>query len=290
MADVDKVIPAGEPNIVDPGATPAVPATEATPTEPLDARGVPYKNTVAELERKLKEQGELNTQYQTVLGQYQAQQQTQPQPVAQPVKTGDDDVLGQYSDQDRKAIEIIAGRVARQAAEETGYRFVQQAQHQNELADNTELMEEARKQYGLFKQNQYWAKQDDLLIQDRAIAEAKNVLLAKKSATANQQAVTDANRAAAQGATLPNTSGQSAVVETKEDREAWINKWQQQWENVAMMKKFHRGVEQGSPEWQKLFREYAEEAWNPTIFSGTSAVGSAYRHLEQQQGTQQERS
>ncbi|KKL17483.1 hypothetical protein LCGC14_2485130, partial [marine sediment metagenome] len=75
-----------------------------------------------------------------------------------------------------------------------------------------------------------------------------------------------------------------------EDREAWINKWKEQWENIAMMKKFHRGVEQNSPEWIKLFQEYAEEAWKPTIFSGTSAVGTAYRHLEQQQGTQQERS
>ncbi len=290
MAENERQEQQAQANIVDPGATQQTQAetqAETQVTEALDPRGVPYKNTVAELERKLKEQGELNTQYQTVLGQYQAQQQTQPQPVAQPVKTGDDDILGQYSDQDRKAIELIARKVANEAAEQTGYRFMQQATVQNDLADNTELMEEARKQYGLFKQNQYWAKQDDLLIQDRAVAEAKNVLLAKKSAAANQQAVTDANRAAAQGATLPNTSGQSAVVETKEDREAWINKWQQQWENVAMMKKFHRGVEQGSPEWLKLFREYAEEAWNPTIFSGTSAVGTAYRHLEQQQ---QERS
>ena len=287
MAEVNREDPQVEPNIVDPGSTQQT-QTETQVTEALDPRGVPYKNTVAELERKLNEAAAINQQYQTVLGERQAQQQVQAQPA--PVKTVDDDVLSQYSDQDRKAIEIIARKVANEAAEQTGYRFMQQATLQNDLADNTELMEEARKQYGLFKQNQYWAKQDDLLIQDRAVAEAKNVLLAKKSAAANQQAVTDANRAAAQGATLPNTSGQSAVVETKEDREAWINKWQQQWENVAMMKKFHRGVEQGSPEWQKLFREYAEEAWNPTIFSGTSAVGTAYRHLEQQQGTQQERS
>ena len=289
MAEVDKVIPSGEPNIVDPGASPAAPVATDTPSaEPLDARGVPYKNTVAELERKLNEAASLNQQYQTVLGERQAQQQAQVQPT--PAKpSGDDDVLSNYSDQDKQAIRILAKQVAKEEAEQTGYRFMQQATLQNDLADNTELMEEARKQYGLFKRNQYWAKQDDLLIQDRAVAEAKNVLLAKKGAAASAQALTDANRAGAQGATLPNTSGQSAVVETKEDREAWINKWQQQWENVAMMKKFHRGVEQGSPEWQKLFREYAEEAWNPTVFSGTSAVGSAYRHLEQQQSTQQEK-
>ena len=289
MAEVNREDPQSEPNIVDPGASPATATqTDTTPAEPVDARGVPFKNTVAELERKLNEAAAINAQYQTVLGERQAQQQAQAQPA--PVKTVDDDVLNQYSDQDRKAIEIIARKVANEAAEQTGYRFMQQATLQNDLADNTELMEEARKQYGLFKQNQYWAKQDDLLIQDRAVAEAKNVLLAKKSVTANQQAVTDANRAAAQGATLPNTSGQSAVVETKEDREAWINKWKEQWENIAMMKKFHRGVEQNSPEWIKLFQEYAEEAWLPTIFSGTSAVGTAYRHLEQQQGTQRERS
>ena len=182
MADVDKVIPSGEPNIVDPGAAPAAPvATDTPPVEPLDARGVPYKNTVAELERKLSESASLNQQYQTVLGERQAQQQAQA--VAAPVKpSGDDDVLSQYSDQDKQAIRILAKQVAKEEAEQTGYRFMQQATLQNDLADNTELMEEARKQYGLFKQNQYWAKQDDLLIQDRAVAEAKNVLLAKKSA------------------------------------------------------------------------------------------------------------
>ena len=183
MAEVNREDPQVEPNIVDPGSTQQT-QTETQVTEALDPRGVPYKNTVAELERKLNEAAAINQQYQTVLGERQAQQQTQPQPVAQPVKTGDDDILGQYSDQDRKAIEIIARKVANEAAEQTGYRFMQQATLQNDLADNTELMEEARKQYGLFKQNQYWAKQDDLLIQDRAVAEAKNVLLAKKSAAA----------------------------------------------------------------------------------------------------------
>jgi hypothetical protein len=288
MAEVDRVIPPGEPDIVDSGAAPVV-ITDTPPAEPLDARGVPYKNTVAELERKLKEKEELNTQYQTVLGQYQAQQQqvqTQTQAVTQPAKAGDDDILGQYSEQDRKAIEIIAARVARTEAEKTGYRFVQQAAHQNVLADNSELMEEARKQYSTFKQNQVWAQVDDILVQDRAIAEAEKVLLAKKNVAASQQAVTDANRQGAASANLPNTSGQS--VEPPEDKEAWVKKWKEQWENVAMMKKFHRGVEQNSPEWIKLFQEYAEEAWNPTIFSGTSAVGQAYRELSQQQ--QQERS
>jgi hypothetical protein len=287
MAEVNREDPQPQPNIVDPGAAPVI--TDTPPAEPLDARGIPFKNTVAELERKLKEKEELNTQYQTVLGQYQAQQQqaqTQTQAVTQPAKTGDDDILGQYSEQDRKAIEIIAARVARTEAEKTGYRFVQQAAHQNALADNTELMEEARKQYSAFKQNQVWAQVDDILVQDRAIAEAEKVLLAKKNVAASQQAVTDANRQGAAGANLPNTSGQS--VETPEDKEAWVKKWMQQWENISMFKKFERGVDINSPEGQKLFKGYADEAWNPTIFSGTSAVGQAYRELSQQQ--QQERS
>ncbi|KKL61164.1 hypothetical protein LCGC14_2198020, partial [marine sediment metagenome] len=143
MAEVNREDPQSEPNIVDPGASPAapaVPATDTPPAEPLDARGVPYKNTVAELERKLSEAAAINQQYQTVLGERQAQQQAQA--VATPVKpSGDDDVLAQYSDQDKQAIRILAKQVANEAAEQTGYRFMQQATLQNDLADNTELME-----------------------------------------------------------------------------------------------------------------------------------------------------
>src|SRR3990167_4985837 len=89
------------------------------PAEPLDESGVPYKNRVAEWQRKAQEAetraqqlAQVNEQYMAALGQQRA---AQPAP---PTQSKIEQALSQYQPQDRAALSTLFQEAVQQAVEQ----------------------------------------------------------------------------------------------------------------------------------------------------------------------------
>ena len=257
---------------------PIVPVPEALPEpapppEPVDEAGIPYKNRLAEYERKLAEANDREQRYMAALGQ-----QRQQSPAVDP----DADLESRFDDTTRKYVNRVVEKRATEIAENIGYKMMTQVNHTNILSANQELMEEARKSYQSLKANPLWSKVDDVLVQDRAITEARLNLATKQKAAQTaqqtQQATMDASRAQAAGATLPGTSG--APTQLASDKEKFIKEFMADPENRSWITKGDR-IDPDSPEGQKLLRETAELNWKePIRFTG--ATGAAYRAITNQ--------
>lgn len=237
----------------------------APPPEPavaLDPTGVPWENRVAEWKRKAETEAGLNEQYKVALGQLQQQRQvTPPAPV-----TDDLDELGkQFDEPTKKYVTGLIQREARKIAEETGYKFVSQAAVQNELQADPEIMAEARSQYAALNTNPLWARADDVLKQEHAVAAAKNVVLGRRNGKATQTQTKEAQFAAERGmaaaAGVPRTAGSPPPPETS--KEQFVKDFMADPESRdAFSMAYGRHLNPDSPEGQKAFKEAAEIAYN----------------------------
>ena len=241
---------------------------EAPPAPPPDN----WQTKAAQLEQELRT-------YQQQMGAYIQQQQQQYRPPAPPTADRYSQLASKFDAETLELIDLAAERKAQKIAEETGHRFVTQQQHRQLLEGDQELLAEGNKVYAALKANPLWASQPEVIIQDRAIMEARLNLTQRKQQLSQtyqaQQQVTQANRQQSQVANLPGTGNQPAVVDEKE---RFIRTWMAQPESVEMYKRFNRGLDINSPEGQAKFRKVAETAWKPVQFGG--AVGLAMNALQ----------
>ncbi|MGH9967517.1 MAG: hypothetical protein ACREBG_06745 [Pyrinomonadaceae bacterium] len=266
-------MPEPEVPLAPPEIPPAPPEVAPAP-EALDPGGVPWKNRASEYERKLAEATQINQQYQQQVGIYIAQEKArqQAQPPSPP-SPGDEDEekLDPIS---RKLVYQIARKIAREEAqgiaERTGYRFVQQAEHQNVLSGDPELYEEAKKQYATFKQHPMWAGVDDTLVQDRAIAQARAVMGEKRKTTP----AAPQNRPPGVPPTNPGSS-----LPAGGDKQKWLTAYMAQPETLKMFKMLEgHTFNSASEQDRKALAETAEYAYSGTKFTG--ATGRAIQALQ----------
>lgn len=269
--------------------TTETPPPETPPTpEATDSNGVPWKNRVAEWERKAKEAEALNEQYKVALGQLTQQRQAAPNPA--PV-TDDLEELGkQFDEPTKKFVVGMIQREARKIAEETGYKFVSQANVQTELQADPEILKEAQSQYAALATNPLWRNADDVLKQEKAVDAAKAVVLARRMAagkqTQTEQARQQAERELAAGGNLPGTRG--SPTQQPKSKEEYIKTFMADQQNIADFRTaYGRRLDPFSPEGQKAFREAAEIAYNTGpagMWGGKSAV--AMRVLREEENHQ----
>jgi hypothetical protein len=248
-----------------------------TPAEPLDERGVPYKNRVAELERKLQEEKDEKLRYMQVLGQ-QRTQQPQPQPSYQQTASNADDELfndpeylqveaGMTEDSKRfvrTGLKRIGERIAERVAERVGYKFLSNAQVQNDLSADVEIQKEAQAQYQALFTNPLWARADDVLKQQQAVTAAKAVVNARRLAAAQKTQADkqnfDANRDMAGAANLPRTGG-GQPQPTGDEKKKFIESFIANEENIATFRHMDRHFDPNTELGKKRLLETAEEAW-----------------------------
>ncbi len=279
----------------DPNVPPVeIPPNPPPPQEALDESGVPWKNRVAEWERKAKEQEALNEQYRIALGAQQPRQAP-----SAPVVLDDDEL---FNDQEYLAVEQgftpdvqklirtglkrIGGRIADRAAKRTGYEFVSQAGVQNEMQDS-EVAQEARQQYAALANNPLWSQVPDVLKQEHAVAMAGKIVNARRvskgQTTQTEEARVAAERALAGGASLPNSRGGAPPAQPK-SREEYVKQFISDPQNIADFRTaYGRALDPNSEKGQKAFREAAEIAYDvgpKGMWGGKTAV--ATRILEEE--------
>lgn len=270
----------------DPNAPPIAPSPPEPPAPPqdaLDPDGVPWKNRVSEWQRKAQEAEALVENYKVALGAQTQQRQTAP---PAPVPDNLDELEKQFDEPTRRYIDQKIRRVAQEVAEQTGYKFVSQAGVQNELQADPEIAQEAQKQYQALATNPLWARADDVLKQEHAVTAAKAVVNARRMSkgreTQTEEARREAERALANGASLPGTRGASPPQpKTKEE---YIKTFMADAQNVADFRTaYGRKLDPFSAEGQKAFREAAEIAYDvgpKGMWGGKTAV--ATRILEEE--------
>lgn len=246
-----------EPEVV---ATPPV-----VPTEPLDDRGVPLKNRIAELERKLQEAvtntqtvSQQNEQYQRELGRLLT---TQQQPQQAP------DVLAQFDEPSKQMVE----KIAQQVAERVAYSFVNRAQVNQELNSNQEIRKLAEQHFQTMQQNPYYARQSREALEEIAVLKAKvdyQALQAK--ASSGQPGTPPANNTG-----LPSTGDNPQP--TSNDKDKYIREYIADPVNRKMLQQMWK-INPDSPEGQAKLRSVAETAWggvdlSPKIGLAVQAMG-----------------
>jgi len=208
----------------------------------LDATGVPYKNRIAEYERKLAEAAQLNQQYQQVLGQY-----SQPLAVQRP------DPASKF---DAETIAFVREE-ARKIAAETGHKMMTRMDAQEQLRD-PELFAEADKVFRTLKSNPLWSTVDEVLLTQHAVESAKATLNARKLQAATQNAgnaaLTAANRAQAPVGGLPPTTG-GGPIPTQDSQ--FVRDFMSNPESRGMFKKMFPQLSLDSPEGQAKLRKIA---------------------------------
>jgi len=230
-----------------------VPA-ETTVTEAVDERGVPYKNLVAELERKLGEAAEQNTKYQQALGYY-AQQYQAPAPQPAPVA---EDVEARFDEPTKKFVTQVAAREAKRIA----YELVTQANAQQNIGNDQEIQQEATRWYQALKVNPLYSTDSDIKVWDRAVAEARVSVLGRRMEAASKATAAATVRDAAAATQLPPTRGNNEPSAT--DRDKFIAEFIKDDENRRMVRKLDR-VDPDSEEGQRLLKETAELNWREPI-------------------------
>lgn len=260
---------------------PNAPPPETPPAEEaLDPTGVPWKNRVAEAQRKAEEAearrqevAQENERYRQELGRVR----TQPQPPAEAARTAKtlDEMEGTFDAPTRQYLQELRKHfetVAKQTAEQTGYGLMTDVSHTTVLQQDAELLEETKRQMALLNNNPLWVNADDRLKRDRAIEGAKAVLNAKRAAKPPAPTTPPPGN-------LPPTH-RGAPQPTPDDKQAFLAEWKAEPENVKMFNMFYRGTDINSPEGQKLYNTVAEEAWNGTIFTGAVATAAKALKIE----------
>ena len=164
-----------EEPIVPPVAEPTPPPEPAPVVEPLDDRGVPYKNTVAELNRKLAESEsarqqvtDLNQQYQVALGQ---------QKPAEPATSPSSDLSDKFDDATLKMVDERAEQKARTIA----YEMARGAELAKVLED-PDIRAEAVNEYNALKAHPMYVGKDDMELQYLATNSARATVAERRLA------------------------------------------------------------------------------------------------------------
>ena len=163
-----------EPVVDIPVVEPTLPPEPTPPPpEPLDDRGVPYKNTVAELNRKLAESesarqqvADLNQQYQVALGQKKS---TEPAPT--------NDLSDKFDDATLKMVDERAEQKARTIA----YEMARGAELAKVLED-PDIRTEAVSEYNALKANPMYVGKDDMELQYLATNSARATVAERRLA------------------------------------------------------------------------------------------------------------
>lgn len=237
-------------------ATPT-PPSPAPPPDAVDEHGVPWKNRVAEAQRKLQEQIDLNTQYQQALGRFQQTAQPQTTPTQGKYTY---ELNGEKYELDAPTAKIVE-KIAEEVANRTAHSFVGRAQMQQEASD-PEILNEARTIYqNEVLQSPFMAQWNDDARQGWAIKEAQVRVLNRKSQAASQQSSSQALQAAAsaqaQAASLPSTQ---AGGSSNTDKETYIRNFIADPASRAYLKSMHE-LDPDSPEGQEKLKVVAEYAW-----------------------------
>ncbi len=247
--------------------------TPSPPPEPMDETGVPYKNRVAEMNRKLEDANRLNQEYQLQLGRLMAQQQVPPK-VDEPLEDKFDDVT-------RKYVEATAQKVAEQVA----HRFISQAQVSQTVNADPELLNIAKEEYGQLKANPYYSNLRDDQLQAFAVASAESKLLKKRGSTqqdANRAAaLRDAAKLQAEGASLPDTG--SSLPSGSVNKEEFIKKFKANDDQRAMVQSYWE-VDPDSMEGQLHLQRAAEKAFSGGQFQSSKIVNEVMRQIRQKDG------
>jgi hypothetical protein len=250
-----------------------IPATVPTETPPppspadaVDESGVPWKNRLAELGRKLdverrelEAQRQLNLQYQQVLGQRQGQP---PAPVPTEKKNWsevfDPDALA--------AVKELATEQARQVA----FSMLARARVNQEIGEDPKVRELAQQQYAALVADPYYGQHSVEILEELAVARARNLLTdqQRKATTAqNQQtAVQQANQSLLGATSLPSTTRTDGSTPSQ-TQEEFVKKWIADPNNRDDCQRLWR-VSPDSPEGQKHLRGAAEWAFKNNAVPG----------------------
>lgn len=216
------------------------------PPEPVDEAGVPYKNRLAEMNRKLEEERQRNIQYQIALGQQHAPAQPPPTQRRRPQEMFDEETL--------TGINLLV--------EQKANEIMQKAQISQQLND-PELNNIAQQEYAILASNSIYADWPDIAKQNLAVTRAENKLLrTRQQATAqqtSQQALAAAAQAQASGASLPGTGG--GGPQPADDKARFIKKFMEDPYQKQNFQSMYRGIDINSKEAQERMQRVAETAW-----------------------------
>lgn len=245
--------------------------------EPVDERGVPLKNRIAELERKLQDAvtqstsvAEQNEQYQRELGRLIAAQQQTAQPQSQAP-----DILSQFDEPSKQMVR----QIAKQVAEEVGYSMMGRAQLTQELSGSQEVRKLAEQHFQTMLSNPYYARQPREALEEIAVLRAKVDYQALQAKAGTQQSAqqlqANANQQLAGNTGLPSTGDNPP--QTANDKDKFIREFMAD----PIQRKFVQGgwkMNPDSPEGQAKLRSIAETAWSgvdlsPKIGLAVQAMG-----------------
>ena len=148
--------------------TTTVPAGDSPPPiEPVDENGVPWKNRVAEWQRKTeeaearaKENADLVAQYKVVLGQ----QRTNPPPTERAaINRSLDEMEKTFPPETQEYLRALRTWVqeeAKKTSEQTGYGLMTDVSHTTALQQDAELLEETKRQMAMLNNHPLWAAAD----------------------------------------------------------------------------------------------------------------------------------
>jgi hypothetical protein len=190
-------------------------------------------------------------------------------------------LLSKFDDETKQMVRTLAAEIAREQATQIKHQTIAEMRIQDELQKDAELLPEARQQFALLSADPIWSGMPEAAKNQYAIANAKAVLAERRRTTQQaaqlQSAQQTVNRQQAAGAGLPGTGGAPSLGQNA-DKETYIKNWMSDPETLRLFKSFERGVDINSPEGQAKLRQYAENAWTPTVFGG--AVGVAMKNIE----------
>ncbi|MDP2734712.1 MAG: hypothetical protein Q8P12_00735 [bacterium] len=258
---------------------PEAPPEPQPPSEALDETGVPYKNRVAELQRRLEAEQGLNQRYQQALGQER-------RPQAPPPATQSGayflEVNGQKHEFDAASVALVR-KLAEEIADQKANSIVGRAQLSNEVSD-TEVRAEAENIYrNEVLSNQFYASWNDDAKQAIAIKEARARVFQKRYEAAKKGTLSKAQAEAAQvqaaGASLPGTSGTASPSQTSKEQyiKEFIKENQTDPGKVKIFRSFYQGLDPLSAEGIEKLKRSAEMAYGGLEFGGKT--GAAIEHL-----------
>ena len=247
---------------------PPAPVQAAPPPEPVDESGVPYRNRVAEMKRKLEEQEALNRRYQIEMGAMQQRYQAPPEKKPEP----------QWADEDSR---ILVERAVEKKANE----IMQRAQISQQLND-PELNTLAQQEYAQIINNPIYANLSDIDKQEKAVDRATIKLLRGKQQTValqnTQQVLAQAAQAQAAGASLPGTGG-GGPISPADDKARFIKKFMEDDIQRTMVREYW-DTDPDSEEGQKHLRGAAERAFGGAQFSSSKLMSEAIKQLRTSEG------
>ena len=212
------------------------PTPVAEPIEAMDPDGVPWRNRVAEANRKQAEAEAAKSQADAQIQQYQVAlgQQNQPQPTPEPLSD-------KFDDATLKMVDERAEQKARTIVQEETYRIARGAELAKVLED-PDIRAEAVVEYNAMKANPMYANKDDMDMQYLATNSARATIAERRLANppdlANPQ-VTPPNRT---NASLPPTRPSLAPAPDTESPDADLDHYWAQDESQQMFVKSLRSL------------------------------------------------